>query len=303
MLADRMVLLDHLTRGRVMLGVGPGALPTDAFMMGIDPADQRDRMEESLEIILRLLRERRAGHPRVRLVHAQQRPAAAPALHPPASEMAVAAHDLAVGPASAGRFGCSLLSIGATQPAGFDMLAQHWDVMEERCAEFDNVADRQAWRLVTQIHVAETEEQAYRDVAYGLDDYFEYFRKVAALPIVPEGGPDDLADQLNDSGAGVVGTPDDGIELIEQLIEQSNGGFGTLLVQAHEWANPAATHRSYELMAQKVLPHFQGSDRRPAESKIWVSENRPTFLGAAGAAIMGAMAKHSEEQAAKQASA
>ena len=55
MLADRMVLLDHLTRGRVMLGVGPGALPSDAFMMGIDPAKQRDMMEESLGAILRLL--------------------------------------------------------------------------------------------------------------------------------------------------------------------------------------------------------------------------------------------------------
>src|SRR6478752_3888332 len=41
MLADRMVLLDHLTRGRSMLGVGPGALPSDAFMMGIDPVRQR----------------------------------------------------------------------------------------------------------------------------------------------------------------------------------------------------------------------------------------------------------------------
>ena len=55
MLADRMVLLDHLTRGRVMFGVGPGALPSDAFMMGIDPAKQRDMMEESLEAILQLL--------------------------------------------------------------------------------------------------------------------------------------------------------------------------------------------------------------------------------------------------------
>ena len=55
MLADRMVLLDHLTRGRVMIGVGPGALPSDAFMMGIDPASQRDMMEESLEAILLLL--------------------------------------------------------------------------------------------------------------------------------------------------------------------------------------------------------------------------------------------------------
>ena len=100
-------------------------------------------------------------------------------------------------------------------------------------------------------------------------------------------------------GAGVVGTPDDCIEMIETLIEQSNGGFGTLLVQAHEWANPEATHRSYELLAQKVLPHFQGSSRRPAESKDWVAENRPTFIGAAGSAIMSAIAKHGEEQAAK----
>src|ERR671925_2243889 len=55
-LADRMVLLDHLTRGRTMFGVGPGALPSDAFMMGIDPVDQRKRMEESLEVMLELLR-------------------------------------------------------------------------------------------------------------------------------------------------------------------------------------------------------------------------------------------------------
>ena len=55
MLADRLVLLDHLTRGRLMIGVGPGALPSDAFMMGIEVAKQRDMMEESLEAILLLL--------------------------------------------------------------------------------------------------------------------------------------------------------------------------------------------------------------------------------------------------------
>src|ERR687887_2752875 len=55
MLADRMVLLDHLTRGRVMFGVGPGALPSDAYMMGIDPATQRERMEEALGAIMALL--------------------------------------------------------------------------------------------------------------------------------------------------------------------------------------------------------------------------------------------------------
>jgi limonene 1,2-monooxygenase len=301
MVAQRLVLLDHLTHGRVMLGVGPGALPSDAFMLGIDPATQRDRMEESLEIVLRLLRDDEpVTYESEWFSLSNARLHLTPYSHPH-PEVAVAAMISPSGPRAAGRFGCSLLSIGATQAAGFDMLAHHWDVMEQRCAEFDNVADRQAWRLVSQIHVAETRDQAYRDVAYGLDDYFEYFRKVAALPIVPDGPPDDLADQVNQMGAGVVGTPDDCIEMIETLIEQSNGGFGTLLVQAHEWANPEATSRSYELLAQKVLPHFQGSSRRPAESKEWVAENRPTFIGAAGSAIMGAIAKHGEEQAAKQA--
>jgi limonene 1,2-monooxygenase len=300
MVAQRLVLLDHLTKGRVMLGVGPGALPSDAFMLGINPADQRDRMEESLGIILRLLREDepisyecewfKLSNARLHL-----KPYSLP--HP---EVAVAAMISPSGPRAAGRYGTSLLSIGATQTAGFDMLGHHWDVMEQRCAEFDNVADRQSWRLVSQIHVAETREQAYEDVAYGLDDYFEYFRKVAALPVVPEGGPDDLADQLNASGGGVIGTPDDCIELIERLIEQSNGGFGTILVQAHEWANPVATQRSYELIAQKVMPHFQGTAQRPSESKEWVAENRPTFIGAAGQAIMTAIAKHGEEQVAKE---
>ena len=57
MVANRMVLLDHLTRGRVILGVGPGALASDALMLGIDPARQREMMDESLGVILRLFTE------------------------------------------------------------------------------------------------------------------------------------------------------------------------------------------------------------------------------------------------------
>ena len=55
MVANRMVLLDHLTRGRVMLGVGPGALVTDALMLGIEPNSQRPRMEDSMRAIMHLL--------------------------------------------------------------------------------------------------------------------------------------------------------------------------------------------------------------------------------------------------------
>src|SRR4051812_25684617 len=56
MLADRIVLLDHLTEGRAMFGVGPGQLTTDAMMLGIDPATQRPRMEQAFDVIMRLFR-------------------------------------------------------------------------------------------------------------------------------------------------------------------------------------------------------------------------------------------------------
>ena len=181
MLADRMVLLDHLTRGRVMFGVGPGALPSDAFMMGIDPAKQRDMMEESLEAILLLL----AGETVTmetdwfKLVKArlQLRP-----YQRPFPEVAVAAQVSPAGPRAAGRFGTSLLSIGATSAGGFDVLGIHWDVMEERAAEFSTTVDRNKWRLVGPMHIADTKEQAVADVAFGLEEWVDYFQRVAALP-------------------------------------------------------------------------------------------------------------------------
>ncbi len=89
--------------------------------------------------------------------------------------------------------------------------------------------------------------------------------------------------------------PEDAIALIEELIEQSNGGFGTILLQAHEWADTAATNKSYELFARHVLPHF---DRRTAStdaSKQWLMANRGEQMGAAMTAIGAATQQHASD--------
>ncbi len=299
MTAQRIVQLDHMTRGRVMLGVGPGALPSDAFMLGIDPADQRARMEEALEVILRLLRtDEPVTHEGEWFTLRDARLHLRPYTHPH-PEVAVAAMVSPSGPRAAGKYGCSLLSIGATQRAGIDLLGQAWQVMEERSAEFGNVADRRDWRLVTMMHLAETREQAYAEVQHGLGDYARYFREVAALPIFPDHPADQLADQLNASGAAVIGTPDDAIALVQHLIEESDGGFGTLLLQAHEWADPRATRRSYELFAQHVLPRFDPHVASTTASMEWVMANRPEHMGAAMNAIGAAIQQHAAEKAAR----
>jgi limonene 1,2-monooxygenase len=299
MLADRMVLLDHLTRGRVMFGVGPGALPSDAFMMGIEVARQRDMMEEAFEAILALL----DGEKPVSIstdwftlkdARLHLRPYSDPCF-----EIAVAAQVSPSGPRLAGRFGKSLLSIGATSQGGFDILGSHWNVMEERAAEFGTQVDRRSWRLVGPMHIADTKEQAYEDVQFGLPQWVDYFQRVAALPL----GPDttdvtEMADAMNASGFAVIGTVDDAIAQIQRLIDQS-GGFGTFLTMAQEWADRPAMWRSYELMARYVFPHFQGSAEQTTASRDWAAENRPEFITAATSAIMTAVQSHHQEKAAK----
>ncbi len=303
MLADRLVLLDHLTRGRLMVGVGPGALPSDAFMMGIDPVRQRDMMEESLEAILALF----AGEEPVsmetdwfRLVKArlQLRP-----YQRPFPEVAVAAQVSPAGPRAAGRFGCSLLSIGATSAGGFDVLGLHWDVMEERAAEFGTTIDRSKWRLVGPMHIADTKEQAIADVAFGLDQWVDYFQRVAALPLAPDTtNHETLVDALNASGFAVIGTVEDAINQVERLRQQSKG-FGTFLLMGHEWADTAATRHSYELIARYVAPQFQGTSATLTASRDWAAANRPEFIGAATTAVTTAFEKHNEEKLAKEPSA
>jgi limonene 1,2-monooxygenase len=296
MLADRMVLLDHLTHGRVMLGVGPGALPSDAYMMGIEVARQRDMMEEALEAILLLLRSDEPVNYQtdwftLRDARLQLRPYTQPHL-----EVAVAAQVSPAGPRAAGRFGCSLLSIGATSAGGFDVLGHHWNVVEERAAQFGQVADRSGWRLVGPMHIADTAEQARADVEFGLAEWVDYFQRVAALPLAPDAsGHDSLVDALNASGFAVIGTPDDAIAQLRRLSEQS-GGFGTFLCMAHEWADRPQTLRSYELLARYVMPEINGTAAPLTASRDWAAENRPEFIGAAGAAIMSAIQRHQEEK-------
>ncbi len=268
--ADRMVMLDHLTRGRSMLGVGPGSLPTDSAMIGLNPTDTRELLDINFDIIMRLLAgEAVTEHtPTHKLIDAriQLRPYTEPRF-----DVAVAAVASPTGPRLAGRHGAGLLSIGATlTQEGFDALAHHWSVVEERASHFGQPApDRSGWRLVGLMHIAETREQAYKDVEHGIEQWFTYFQKVAAFPQMAVDGSNirEMIDFINDAGIGAIGTPEDARAQVQRLADQS-GGFGAMLLLAHEWANPEATKRSYELIAQDVLPHFQGPGISHHESTV-----------------------------------
>ena len=272
-------------------------------MMGIPVAEQRDRMEEALEAILLLLRSDEPVTMKTdwfTLDDARLQPAAVHAAR--TSRSPSRAQVSPSGPRAAGRFGMRLLSIGATNQQGFDLLGYHWQIAEERAAQFGTPIDRRNWRLVGPMHIAETKEQAYADVEFGLAEWVDYFQRVAALPIAPDTrrGRAGRRDERS-PGFAVIGTPDDAIAQIERSGEQSNGGFGTFLVMAHDWADRASHAASYELLARYVFPAFQGSADSTTSSRDWAAENRPTFIGEAGAAIMTAIGKHNAEHEAVQA--
>lgn len=293
MLADRINQLDHVTRGRVMFGVGPGALPSDAFMMGIPVAAQRDRMDEAIDVLVPLLRgetvSKKTDWFELNDARLQMTPYSRPGV-----EIAVASQVSPTGARAAGKHGLGLLSIGATQTGGFNALATNWAIAEEQAADAGTSVDRNAWRLVGPMHVAETREQARADVRFGLEKWLYYFREVAALPLAPaEGG--DPVDQLINSGLAVIGTPDDAAAQIERLEKQS-GGFGAFLMMDHNWAPWARKQASYELIARYVAPRFQGLNENRQASLDWARTNRPTFIGQAQMAVGMRVAQHIQEK-------
>jgi len=301
-LADRIAQLDHQTRGRLIFGVGPGQLVADAYMMGVDPADLRRRMDEALDCLVRLLNGEIVTHKTDWFTLREARCQVLP-YQSPTVEMAVASAISPTGARTAGKYGLGMISVAASSPEGFAQLANHWAICEAKAAEHGKVVSRANWRVVTPFHVAETREQAYADLQYGLMDMMKYFRKFGgsifpvansfdeALNIWTSGG-------LGAFGVGVVGTPDDLIVHIRRLQAQS-GGFHTFLSLAHNAADFAATKKSYELFARHVMPAFQHSNNNRTPSLEWAAVNADRFMPSYIGGIQKAIEDHAAEQASR----
>jgi limonene 1,2-monooxygenase len=301
MVADRWVLLDHLTRGRVMFGTGPGALPSDAYMMGIDPVEQRRMMQESLEAILALLR----AAPDERIDrHSDWFTLRDAALHIrpytwPYPEISTAAMISPSGPRLAGTLGTSLLSLSMSVPGGYAAIETAWEVVRDQAEKAGrDEPDRRDWRVLGIVHLAETRDQAIEDCTYGLADFASYFGAAGFVPLANtvDGAqsPWEFVEDYASKGNCCIGTPDECIGYIEDLLDRS-GGFGTFLLLGHDWAPPEATFKSYELFARRVIPHFKGQLKSTQASHDWAKGKRGQLLGRAGEAVVKAISEHTDE--------
>ncbi len=297
MTANRIIQLDHMTMGRVMFGAGPGLLASDAMMLGIDPLQQRDRMMQALDVILRLFR----GESVTETTDWYTLKDAKLHLLPytrPHPEVCVASTVTPSGGRAAGKYDLGMLCVAATQPDGFDTLAVNWRTAQEIASEHGRRMDPARLRLVGPMHVAETREEARRNAAFGFYQWFDYFQRInpARFAALPKGDPLDI---LIAAGGIIVGTPEDAIKQIDRLYAKQ-GEFGAFLHLAHNWANWEATKKSYELYARHVVPHFRQANRHRRQSLDWTTAHNQELAAMSQAAQQAMFAKHEAERAEKE---
>lgn len=296
MLAERFSQLDHMTRGRAMLGMGPGSLASDAKMMGIEVAKQRDMMDEAIDVLVRLMRGETVTAKTDWFTLDNARIHMTPYSRP-CIDMVAASTISPTGARASGRNGIGMLSFGATSSGAFDALAANWGICEDIARDNGKTVDRANWRLVAPMHISDSREKAREEVKFGIEGWADYLRNVAALPIVPGGG--DVIDALLDSSMAVIGTPDDAVAQIERLKAQS-GGFGTLVLFAHNWADWPQTKRSYEMFARYVMPKVDVLPDNRAISEDECRRSRPELAGQIGAAIQARIQRHIDEKGERQ---
>jgi limonene 1,2-monooxygenase len=298
-LADRIVMLDHLTRGRMMFGAGPGQLTSDAAMLGIDPMTQRPRMEQALDVMMRLFR----GETVTEHTDWFTCEDAVLQMRPYSNfDIVVASSVSPSGSKLAGRYGVGLLSIAATEPAAFQVLDYNLQVWEEEAARHGHVVDRSTARLMGPMHIAETVEQAKENCRYGLQWVFDYLSHI--IPVGDPNGPppptdfDEFVDHANETGRMVIGTPDMAIAQIERLLDKT-GGFGCYLFLGADLADWHQTLRSYELFAERVMPHFTGQLAPVQASYDRVVGAGSRWVDATLGAQLTAIAEYEEQRAAR----
>lgn len=276
-IAADVALFDHMSRGRFVMGIGPGGLPSDVELFQTVDKNRGKMMLECLEMAHRIW----ASEPpydiegefwRVRIVDTVQddlqigpipKPYQKP--HPP---VAVSAMSPGSGLAKlAGERGWSVISANFNPDSN---TRSHWQRYLEGCAEAGRRPDPSAWRVARSILVTETDSQA-RDYLANPDNslrgYFHYLRtqltRAGSLNIFkpdPTTPDDAITDDFCLDTMAIVGSPRTVADRLAALMDDV-GPFGTLLAAFHEWDDAPLWRRSMQLLAEDVLPRLTAAAR------------------------------------------
>ena len=263
--AERMAFLDHLTRGRAILGVGPCNLATDKKLFSITDDRLYPMMREAIEVIVRLLESTEPIDHRGEFWSFDDLRLQIPSYQQPRMPLAIASSGTPSNLELVGRHDMLLLQpVGKNLAAHYGDAKSQWARVEDAAAGAGRTADRGNWRLATAIHLAETSDRAWDEAARGIMQEAEYFSAIGLKPAYEEFPGQPFAEFTPESCVErrdwIVGTPDDAIAWIEAKLEET-GGFGGVMLTTHEWTDHEKYRRTLDMFARYVMPHFRGSNR------------------------------------------
>lgn len=268
--AGQIAMLDHLLDGRLMFGISPGGLASDAEVFGNLDADRNAMFVEAIDMVLAIW----AGEPpydlkgrfwtvstaRTSMTEIGQgimpKPLQRP--HPPIIVTAVA--PFSKGLVEAAARGWDPISANFLLP---QWVASHWPKYAEGCERAGRAADPAHWRVAKSVFVADDLATARRYATDPDSPYRFYYSQLLAKmrrhnrmnlfkpdPAMPDDAVtlDDVCDRLI-----IWGTPD---KVADDLLafREEVGDFGTLLYAGKDWADPGLARRSMVLLAEQVLP-------------------------------------------------
>lgn len=251
--AGEYALLDHLTGGRAMLGVGPGGgLPSDPLVFGLDPARQPAMFIERFDVLMRLFLEHEPfdhDGEGFTLRHAvlNQPPRSVP--HP---AIAIVAGRSAAALRRVGRHGTRWL-VGTP----LDAIDEAWAQVEAGARAAATQVSRDVADLPITVHLAGDRTQARDEVREGIArERFDFSTPLTGSPH-PQVDRAAWVDEMAERPTVVIGTPEDAIAKLRALRERT--GVGGFLVTGKWWAGREATLHSYDLLARDVMPALRGS--------------------------------------------
>jgi alkanesulfonate monooxygenase SsuD/methylene tetrahydromethanopterin reductase-like flavin-dependent oxidoreductase (luciferase family) len=270
-IAAQVAMLDHLLKGRFIMGISPGGLMSDAEVFGNFRKDRNAIFLESINMVLDIWKNEGPYDLKGNFFEVTTRQTMIPEIgqgtiikpyqtpHPPIVVTAVAPHSKGV--TEAAKRGWTPISANFLLP---EWVASHWPRYVEGCISVNKKPDSADWRVAKSIFVADDEKTAKR-YGHGAEGPYHFYFKQLIRKLVGAAGRGNLfkLDQSEPDASitadsmtprlTIAGTVNSVVEQILAFREKV-GAFGTLYYPCHDWVDPKLARRSMELMAEQVMP-------------------------------------------------
>ena len=292
-IAAQAAMLDHLLKGRFIMGISPGGLMSDAEVFGNLGQNRNEMFVEGINTVLKIWE----SEPPYNIEGKYWNVSVAKTMIPEIGQGFIMKpyqkpHPLIVGTAVAPfSQGVTEMAKRGWQPISANFLMpewvkSHWPKYVEGRSAVGAVALPHEWRIAKSIFVADDEATARRYALSAEGPYHFYFKQLVRK-LVGAGGrgnlfktdPDmpneDITPEYVTQRLVLAGTVD---SVVDQLLafREHVVDFGTLLYAGHDWIDPVLAKRSMQLMAEQVMPRVNAAiEKSTGGPKTAVTSDQP----------------------------